>query len=143
MVIPLRGIWNYSSGVNKKGVVTMKVIRNGQILMGEAGSLKAGNIIDPVYNIGDADTTLEIDLANGATQKVNFTGVTTVTIIGWPSSGNYKQLKLYATRDTYSDTITWPDAEVHEITDGGEDLLILHSRDGGSTIGIVTAAYNI
>lgn len=91
----------------------------------------------------NASGTLAIDRANGEYQVYSLTGnVTSITLTGWPASGEYGKLVLEF-NNTGSFTISgwpaavkWPAGTAPTMTAGsGKDLIvILTTRDGGTKV---------
>jgi hypothetical protein len=87
-----------------------------------------------------ATGALNLNRTNGEVQRLNVTGsVTSMTISGWPASGQFARLVLEVV-NTGGFTVTWPSGTkwptgtVPVVTPSGKDLFILVTFDGGVTV---------
>lgn len=119
----------------------MKIFKGAKRLW-VIGLAKIKSIIQPVYPIGDVDTTLVIDRNNGDVQSMTFIGDTTITIINWPASGNMSVLKLWIT-DGGDHSLTWPDSLDPSLTISGTDIFVMTTIDDGNNIAGAIAMSNI
>jgi hypothetical protein len=98
------------------------------------------HVIKPSANASGA---LAIDRANGEYQVYSVTGdVTSITLTGWPVSGEYGKLILEFTNtgaftiNGWPAAVKWPKSVIPTLTSGnGKDMLVvLTTRDGGATV---------
>ena len=91
-------------------------------------------------NKGSMTGGVTIDLDNGDCFYGTVTGnVTSITLSNWPTSGRFEFVLLEITNGS-AFTITWPAAiDWHEATEptlqaSGKDVILLYSRDAGTTV---------
>lgn len=112
--------------------------------MPKAGGVFTGEIEVKTerYNVVDKGTvsgSTSIDLSAADFQVATISGDTTFSFSGWPSSGKVEHVELEI-HDGGSATVSWPSAIKWDggsepaLQTSGVDVVVLYSRDGGTTI---------
>ena len=84
--------------------------------------------------------TVTVDRSAGEVQQLTLTGNTTLSIVGWPSAGQFARMVLQIDGSGGSYTVTWPSGTTWPggtpptMSANGIDIYIFMSFDGGATV---------
>lgn len=113
----------------------------GQPLVWNGSAWADTSTVDmPCGGLVNAAGAITIDRAGGEIHRLLLIGtVTDVTILGWPPGGQFARLVLEIQDQggygfAFPDSVMWPSGMVPAITPNGNDVFILITFDGGSTI---------